>query len=203
MASVRRPSYQRTSTCFEHAQQKDRHSYPNVRSQKWKPVVIIVSWFFTDRSLDPVSVVVSRSHIAMVKQNLQWPVPRYTDMPQDFKGPSFVCLARHKINDVTSLVCFLILATFLKSFPCLFLLFFVHCLRRKLWVKRKRHEYLKAFSWSSRNSLLVRLSITFQVTRCICFLDSLSLFCENTRQKLTKATIHENASSETVIVFLL
>lgn len=56
-----------------------------------------------NRSLDPVSVVVSRSHIAMVKQNLQWPVPRYTDMPQDFKGPSFVCLARHKINDVTSL----------------------------------------------------------------------------------------------------
>lgn len=54
------------------------------------------------RNLEPVSVVVSRSHIAMVKQNFQWPVPRYTEMPQDPKHPAFVCLARHKINDVTS-----------------------------------------------------------------------------------------------------
>ena len=50
-------------------------------------------------------MVVSRSHIAMVKQNFQWPVPRYTEMPQDPKHPAFVCLARHKINDVTSVVC--------------------------------------------------------------------------------------------------
>lgn len=54
-------------------------------------------------SLDAVSVVVTRSHIAVVKQNPQWPVPRYTEMPPNPKGPAFVCLARHKITDVTSL----------------------------------------------------------------------------------------------------
>ena len=54
--------------------------------------------------LDAVSVVVSRSHIALVKQNPQWPAPRYTGMPQDPKGPAFLCLAKHKITDVTSLV---------------------------------------------------------------------------------------------------
>jgi len=54
-------------------------------------------------SLEAASVVVSRSHIAMVKQNPQWPVPRYTPMPLAPKGPAFVCLARHKITDVTSL----------------------------------------------------------------------------------------------------
>ncbi|CAH3187678.1 unnamed protein product, partial [Porites evermanni] len=53
--------------------------------------------------LDAVSVVVSRSHIALVKQNPQWPAPRYTEMPQDPKGPAFLCLAKHKITDVTSL----------------------------------------------------------------------------------------------------
>ena len=57
-----------------------------------------------DFRLDAVSVVVSRSHIALVKQNPQWPAPRYTEMPQDPKGPAFLCLARHKITDVTSLV---------------------------------------------------------------------------------------------------
>ncbi|KAL9968300.1 hypothetical protein ACROYT_G026657 [Oculina patagonica] len=54
-------------------------------------------------SLNAVSVIVSRSHIALVKQNPQWPVPRYTALPQHPKGPAFVCLARHKITDVTSL----------------------------------------------------------------------------------------------------
>ena len=57
-----------------------------------------------DFRLEAVSVVVSRSHIALVKQNPQWPAPRYTEMPQDPKGPAFLCLAKHKITDVTSLV---------------------------------------------------------------------------------------------------
>ena len=57
-----------------------------------------------DFRLDAVSVVVSRSHIALVKQNPQWPAPRYTEMPQDPKGPAFLCIAKHKITDVTSLV---------------------------------------------------------------------------------------------------
>ena len=61
-------------------------------------------WFSLDFRLDAVSVVVSRSHIALVKQNPQWPAPRYTEMPQDPKGPAFLCLAKHKITDVTSLV---------------------------------------------------------------------------------------------------
>ena len=57
-----------------------------------------------DFRLEAVSVVVSRSHIALVKQNPQWPAPRYTEMPHDPKGPAFLCLAKHKITDVTSLV---------------------------------------------------------------------------------------------------
>jgi len=54
-------------------------------------------------SLNAVSVIVSRSHIALVQQNPQWPIPRYTGLPQHPKGPAFVRLARHKITDVTSL----------------------------------------------------------------------------------------------------
>ena len=61
--------------------------------------------FYIDSSLNAVSVIVSRSHIALVQQNPQWPIPRYTDLPQHPKGPAFVRLARHKISDVTSLVC--------------------------------------------------------------------------------------------------
>ena len=61
--------------------------------------------FPLDSSLNAVSVIVSRSHIALVKQNPQWPIPRYTGLPQHPKGPAFVRLARHKITDVTSLVC--------------------------------------------------------------------------------------------------
>ena len=64
-----------------------------------------ISLFCLDSSLNAVSVIVSRSHIALVKQNPQWPIPRYTDLPQHPKGPAFVRLARHKITDVTSLVC--------------------------------------------------------------------------------------------------
>lgn len=56
-----------------------------------------------DSSLNAVSVIASRSHIALVKQNPQWPVPRYTALSQPLKDPAFVCLARHKITDVTSL----------------------------------------------------------------------------------------------------
>ncbi|XP_022800484.1 serine/threonine-protein kinase 11-interacting protein-like [Stylophora pistillata] len=56
-----------------------------------------------DSSLNAVSVIASRSHIAIVKQNPQWPVPRYTALSQPLKDPAFVCLARHKITDVTSL----------------------------------------------------------------------------------------------------
>ena len=61
--------------------------------------------FSLDSSLNAVSVIASRSHIALVKQNPQWPVPRYTALSQPLKDPAFVCLARHKITDVTSLVC--------------------------------------------------------------------------------------------------
>ena len=61
--------------------------------------------FSLDSSLNAVCVIVSRSHIALVKQNPQWPIPRYTDLPQHPKGPAFVRLARHKITDVTNLVC--------------------------------------------------------------------------------------------------
>lgn len=64
-----------------------------------------LSLFSLDSSLNAVSVIVSRSHIALVQQNPQWPIPRYTDLPQHPKGPAFVRLARHKITDVTSLVC--------------------------------------------------------------------------------------------------
>ena len=60
--------------------------------------------FYLDSSLNAVSVIVSRSHIALVNQNPQWPIPRYTTLTQHPKGPAFVCLARHKITDVTSLV---------------------------------------------------------------------------------------------------
>ena len=75
--------------------------------------------FSLDSNLDPVSVVVSKSRVAMVKQNPLWPVPRYTKMPQNPMGSAFVCLARHKITDVTSLVCnlsFLIFQSFLVSY---------------------------------------------------------------------------------------
>ena len=88
--------------------------------------------FSSDSSLDAVSVVVSRSHIAMVKQNPQWPVPRYTKMPLIPKGPAFVCLARHKITDVTSLVCDLgfLISLFLtcKIYIPFFFFFFFACL---------------------------------------------------------------------------
>ena len=85
--------------------------------------------FSSDSSLDAVSVVVSRSHIAMVKQNPQWPVPRYTKMPLIPKGPAFVCLARHKITDVTSLVCefFLIYEIYILFLFCFSVLFCCCC----------------------------------------------------------------------------
>lgn len=64
----------------------------------------LLTSYSLDSSLNAVSVIVSRSHIALVQQNPQWPIPRYTGLPQHPKGPAFVRLARHKITDVTSLV---------------------------------------------------------------------------------------------------
>ena len=58
----------------------------------------------TDEDLRSVAVIVTRTHIALAEENPQWPIPRYMDPPSPLKGPEFVCVAKHKITDVTSLV---------------------------------------------------------------------------------------------------
>ena len=51
-----------------------------------------------------MSVIISRTHIALASQNPRWPVPRYADPPVPPQEPPFVCLVKHKITDITSLV---------------------------------------------------------------------------------------------------
>ncbi|XP_048579714.1 serine/threonine-protein kinase 11-interacting protein isoform X3 [Nematostella vectensis] len=59
----------------------------------------------------PVTVIVSRTHIALAKQSLQWPVPRFLEPSPLLEVPEFECLARFQMTDITGL-------EFYEDSPC-------------------------------------------------------------------------------------
>ncbi|XP_031549947.1 serine/threonine-protein kinase 11-interacting protein-like [Actinia tenebrosa] len=61
--------------------------------------------------LKPVTIIVTRTHIALAEQNPQWPFPRYLETAPTVSGPQFHCIAKYKMTDVASL-------EFFSDSPC-------------------------------------------------------------------------------------
>lgn len=87
--------------------------YPQIKCSYYPPLnklidllkhqSLFVYSFTTAMDVKPVTMIVTRTHVAVTRENHQWPLPRYLDVPTP-KEPQFHCIEKYKMTDISGLV---------------------------------------------------------------------------------------------------